>query len=84
VPPGFEGVFLPRSRFVGGHPSYGRLAVRQDGHQSERVVPGCYLQGPREGRRADSSVEAVKIHVYICSVMVECNIMKKNKKNSVA
>ena len=51
VPPGFEGVLLPWSRFVGGHPSYGRLAVRQDGHQSERVVPGCcYQQGPREGR----------------------------------
>jgi len=41
VPPGFEGVLLSRSRFVGGHPSYGRLAVRQDGHQSERVVPSC-------------------------------------------
>jgi len=51
VPPGLEGVLLPGSRFVGGHPSYGRLAVCQDGYQSERVVPGCrYLQGPREGR----------------------------------
>jgi len=51
VPPGFEGVLLPRSRFVGGHPSYGRLAVCQDGYQSERVVPGCRnLQGSREGR----------------------------------
>ena len=51
VPPGFEGVLLRRSRFVGGHPSYGRLAVRQDGHKSERVAPGCcYLQGPREDR----------------------------------
>ena len=51
VPPGFEGVLLPRSRFVGGHPSYGRLAARQDGHQSERMVPDCcYLQGLRGGR----------------------------------
>jgi len=47
----FEGVFLPWSRSIGGHPSYCRLAVRQDGDQSESVVSCCrYLQGSREGR----------------------------------
>jgi len=51
VLPCFEGVFLPWSRFIGGHPSYCRLAVRQDGDQSESVVSCCrYLQGSREGR----------------------------------
>jgi len=51
VLPCFEGVFLPWSRFIGGHPSYCRLAVRQDGDQSESVVSCCrYLQGPRTRR----------------------------------
>ena len=36
VPSGFGGVLLPRSRFVEGHPSYGRLAAFQDGYQPRR------------------------------------------------
>ena len=33
--PGLEGVFLPWSRFVGGHPRDGRLRVREDGDRTE-------------------------------------------------
>jgi len=51
VLPRFEGVLLPWSRFIGGHPSYCRLAVRQDSDQSQSVVSGCrYLQGSCKGR----------------------------------
>jgi len=50
VLPSFEGVLLPWSRFIGGNPSYCRLAVRQDSDHSESVVSGCrHLQGSREG-----------------------------------
>ena len=48
--PGFEGVFLPWSWFVGGHPRDGHLRVRKDGDRTERVPSGgCHLEGPCEG-----------------------------------